>query len=155
MFVSVYLVLSFLIIVVCFFVWLYCAFSSSLLVLKVRMSPLFIKGYLTWVDLAMGAYKYVYYYYYYCYRCGRGDASTCYHRDGQSFVPWRWIRAAWWIRRWVHSRRRCRRRSVCRGADAERTVSGPCPPGQTRGQAHGLSSTKCTLHTRGAENYTK
>ena len=45
MFVSVYLVLSFLLVVLCF--------SSSLFVLKVRMSPLFIKGYLTWLDLTL------------------------------------------------------------------------------------------------------
>jgi len=42
MFVSVYLVLSFILTVLCF--------SSSLFVLKVRTSPLYVKGYLTWLD---------------------------------------------------------------------------------------------------------
>jgi len=54
MFASAHLVLLFLLIVLCFSSSLFCFFFSSLysgfsslFVLKVRMSPLFIKGYLT------------------------------------------------------------------------------------------------------------
>ena len=56
MFVSVYLVPSFLLSVLCFsssscfFLLIILCFSSSLFVLKARMSPSFIKGYLTWLE---------------------------------------------------------------------------------------------------------
>ena len=54
---SVCLVLSFLLNVLyfpsslCFFLLIVLCFSSALFVLKVRMSPLFIKGYMTWLDI--------------------------------------------------------------------------------------------------------
>jgi len=60
MFVSVYLVLSFLLTVLCLLIPPHCVFSFSLFVLNVRMSTLFVKGYSTWCSSQCCLQSYLY-----------------------------------------------------------------------------------------------